>query len=190
MTSGVLISGVKRRHEGRGKRDVRALQSLINLGQVIGEPPLILVETEQPLCGDCWNEEQGQRPRRNLVVRVRQQATIGVYRGTDSAITGASVRASSSPFPVRRKTTVVDAKAVSSTSATTAAAHVARAILVDHLQRDRPLPRRPGRSRRPLSLRPACTRPTSDTASENPRAAKPPPRASLPAAQTSRQQTN
>ena len=72
VAGGVLIPRIESRHETRGEREIRPLETGVGLSQILSEDPLLLVKTDEPLGGDRRNEEEQHRPRRQLNEGVRQ----------------------------------------------------------------------------------------------------------------------
>src|SRR5215831_19336995 len=68
MARRVLIAGVQRRDQCSRKLEVRALECLVRFEKISGEPALVLIETVESFDGQCWHEEEHQRPGRNLDV--------------------------------------------------------------------------------------------------------------------------
>jgi hypothetical protein len=63
VTRRITIPGIKRRHKRRRERQIRAFKRSIRSDEFLSEPPLILVEGEEPLRGQRRQEEQRERPR-------------------------------------------------------------------------------------------------------------------------------
>ena len=68
MTSGVPISGVERCDQCRREGQVCAFEVLICLHEILAQLSFLLIEDEETLSGQRWGEEEGQRPRRDLVI--------------------------------------------------------------------------------------------------------------------------
>ena len=92
MTSGVTVAGIEGRHERGSEGEVGFLQVGIRVDKLVRQLSLLLIQTEQTLGSKSRDEEQRERPRRNLGYATVKAATIGVYRAIETTSIGAPVR--------------------------------------------------------------------------------------------------
>ena len=69
MARGVLVTSIQSRDQGGGERKIGLLQVGVRNDKLIGELALFLIKPEESLGRERWEEEERERPRRNLRVR-------------------------------------------------------------------------------------------------------------------------
>ena len=100
MAGGVPISCVERRDQRPSKLEVGTFESLVRRRKICGETALLLVEAVEPLRGHGWNEEQRERPRRDLRVHECEQTDNRcIERGNEQQERGERVRDVSNRSP-------------------------------------------------------------------------------------------
>src|SRR2546430_2453197 len=70
MSGGVLVPRIKSGNERGRKRNGRRLEPRVSDDEILRQTPLVVVEAEQALSGKSRHEEEEQRPRGDLLVRI------------------------------------------------------------------------------------------------------------------------